>query len=197
MDRSFGVCCAVGMGRECYLSLFWTLTMARTLARMTALKGSGRLGQAFTMSAKSGEMAWFTVPRSCGNAVFGADSSVCSPPLGSTRCGPVRSQRVAGCSRVPQQCVFFFLIPLTLRPIARLCVQLLCRILCRAAGFARYSPAKTATTDPWYVCVDATPGSADLRYFYGTHIFASRSLATLMTSCTSSKRYRSVVSVFM
>ena len=71
------------MGRGCYLlSPFWALTMARTLARMTALKGSGRLGQAFTMSAKSGEMAWFTVPRSCENAVLGADFSVCSPPLG-------------------------------------------------------------------------------------------------------------------
>lgn len=77
---------------------FWALTMARTLARITALKGSGRLGQAFTMSAKSGEMAWFTVPRSCENAVFGAVLPICSPPLGAhvaVQCSRKVSQPVA------------------------------------------------------------------------------------------------------
>jgi len=145
MDRSFGVCCAVGLARGCYLSPFWALTMARTLARMTALKGSGRLGQAFTMSANSGEMAWFTVPRSCENAVFVADFSVCSPPLGGTRCGSVRSQGLAACGSAPQECDFLFLIPLPLRPIARLCMYLLCRILCRAAKLPQFRSATRHT----------------------------------------------------
>ena len=107
MRRSFGVYCTVGMGRGCYLSLFWALTMARTLARMTALKGSGRLGQAFTMSANSGEMAWFTVPRSCENAVFGADFPVCSPPLGGIGCDFPLSQRVAPSCFWPKNAVSY------------------------------------------------------------------------------------------